>query len=110
MACLGFKQYMSYCCFFFVCTLSLVFLLMSFKLLLHSSCVYIPDRNGGWGEWTSFSNCSADCGTTGTQSRSRLCDTPSKEGDGKDCEGEPSEKQSCNQILVRNMILLVLID
>ncbi|XP_063674439.1 coadhesin-like [Bolinopsis microptera] len=52
--------------------------------------------NGGWsapGEWSA---CSATCGG-GTQSRSKICNSPAPANGGADCSGETSETQSCNE-------------
>merc|ERR1712098_601259 len=51
------------------------------------------DINGGWSswsEWTVFDN------QTGCQNRSRICDNPSKCGEGLDCIGEASEIKTVN--------------
>ncbi|KAK3103588.1 hypothetical protein FSP39_020372 [Pinctada imbricata] len=53
------------------------------------------DRNGNWGVWGAWGTCSQTCGT-GSQSRTRACDNPSKEGNGADCLGISSETQDCN--------------
>ena len=58
------------------------------------------DRNGGFGEWSAFSNCSAECGPDGVQERTRACDSPSREGNGADCDGATTDFQSCNVLLV----------
>ena len=46
-----------------------------------------------WGEW---SDCSAECGGSGTKTRTRTCTNPAPANGGADCEGELSETQSCD--------------
>ncbi|XP_015209797.2 SCO-spondin [Lepisosteus oculatus] len=53
------------------------------------------DRNGGWGMWSNWTECSKSCGG-GVRSRRRECDSPSPEGDGDYCEGLRTEVSSCN--------------
>lgn len=62
----------------------------------HLSCV-IFTVNGGYSEWTKFSQCSVSCGR-GKQERTRECTNPKPENGGKDCKklGPPSETQECN--------------
>ncbi|XP_039610072.1 SCO-spondin [Polypterus senegalus] len=59
-------------------------------------CSNVPcSRNGGWSEWSSWSDCTKLCGG-GVISRSRECNNPVPEGDGDFCEGIGSEIDSCN--------------
>ncbi|XP_070960618.1 SCO-spondin [Oncorhynchus clarkii lewisi] len=59
-------------------------------------CMTAPcDRNGGWGEWSNWTDCTKSCGG-GVQSRRRDCDSPSPEGEGDYCEGLGTEVISCN--------------
>uniref|UniRef100_A0A8K9UVC9 SCO-spondin n=1 Tax=Oncorhynchus mykiss TaxID=8022 RepID=A0A8K9UVC9_ONCMY len=59
-------------------------------------CMTAPcDRNGGWGEWSNWTDCTKSCGG-GVQSRHRDCDSPSPEGEGDYCEGLGTEVISCN--------------
>ena len=53
---------------------------------------YVLKRDGGWGEWTSWSICLDDC----TQTRSRLCDNPTPVLLGKDCIGYKNQNESCS--------------
>ncbi|XP_019616633.1 PREDICTED: sushi, von Willebrand factor type A, EGF and pentraxin domain-containing protein 1-like, partial [Branchiostoma belcheri] len=50
--------------------------------------------NGGWGEWTEWSPCSATCGN-GTHQRWRQCNNPPPKEDGKDCAGPSTESGTC---------------
>ena len=53
--------------------------------------------NGGYTQWTKFSECSKSCGN-GTQTRTRNCSNPAPKHGGKDCSslGENMETQQCN--------------
>ncbi|XP_065056205.1 uncharacterized protein LOC135684538 [Rhopilema esculentum] len=53
--------------------------------------------DGGFSEWSRFSNCSVLCGI-GFKYRSRQCNNPAPENGGKDCEGELTEAAECNPI------------
>ncbi|KAM9839429.1 LOW QUALITY PROTEIN: SCO-spondin [Aulostomus maculatus] len=59
-------------------------------------CIAAPcDRDGGWGHWTNWTECTKSCGG-GVQSRRRECDSPSPEGEGDYCEGLGTEVKACN--------------
>ncbi|XP_019729253.1 SCO-spondin-like [Hippocampus comes] len=59
-------------------------------------CVTAPcDRDGGWGSWSNWTQCTKSCGG-GVQSRRRYCDSPTPEGEGNYCEGLGSELKACN--------------
>ena len=51
--------------------------------------------HGGWGDWTSFAECSLSCGG-GTQTRQRECDNPSPAYGGDYCSGNENETQPCH--------------
>ena len=51
--------------------------------------------NGGWGEWSDFTDCSAECGG-GFTSRERACDSPAPFDGGADCVGQDTETLACN--------------
>ncbi|XP_053349644.1 SCO-spondin [Clarias gariepinus] len=60
------------------------------------ACVQTPcSRDGGWSEWTSWTECTKTCGG-GVRSRRRECDSPATEGDGDFCEGLKTEIVACN--------------
>lgn len=51
--------------------------------------------DGGWGEWSSWTDCTKSCGG-GVQTRRRQCDSPVPEGEGSYCEGLGTEVIGCN--------------
>ena len=51
--------------------------------------------DGGWSEWTDFTECSESCGG-GTKTRSRSCTNPAPADGGAQCQGESSEEETCN--------------
>ncbi|XP_052699211.1 SCO-spondin-like isoform X2 [Crassostrea angulata] len=51
--------------------------------------------NGGWGQWTSFTQCSKSCGRGG-MSRSRLCNQPEPANGGHHCHGARVQLVVCN--------------
>ncbi|XP_066252226.1 A disintegrin and metalloproteinase with thrombospondin motifs 7 [Euwallacea similis] len=62
-------------------------------------CVPIMDPpvaiDGGWGEWSSWSECSRTCGS-GVSLMSRECDHPTPTAGGKFCVGERKRYRICN--------------
>uniref|UniRef100_A0A8B9LLU8 SCO-spondin n=1 Tax=Astyanax mexicanus TaxID=7994 RepID=A0A8B9LLU8_ASTMX len=59
-------------------------------------CVLLPcSRDGGWSEWTSWTDCTKSCGA-GVKSRRRECDRPATEREGDYCEGLRTEVVACN--------------
>ena len=57
---------------------------------------YFP-VNGGYTEWSGYSECSVTCGG-GVRERTRECTNPAPENNGKDCEelGPAKESEICN--------------
>ncbi|XP_062517870.1 coadhesin-like [Corticium candelabrum] len=51
--------------------------------------------NGGWSLWSEYTFCSANC-STGTQSRTRACDSPVPLYGGLACGGNDFESRLCN--------------
>lgn len=51
--------------------------------------------DGGWSEWSTWSPCSATC-DVGLQSRYRMCNSPTPNFGGAFCEGNSTQKQSCD--------------
>ncbi|XP_064624818.1 A disintegrin and metalloproteinase with thrombospondin motifs 6-like [Lineus longissimus] len=51
--------------------------------------------NGGWGNWTTWGECSRSCGG-GIQVIERLCDNPRPRFGGKYCIGERKKYRLCN--------------
>ncbi|KAI6209515.1 hypothetical protein M3Y96_00229400 [Aphelenchoides besseyi] len=61
-------------------------------------CIGSVPINGGWSEWTPFSNCSDLC--NGQRSRSRYCTNPNPQHGGKQCVGNDFELQSCSETCI----------
>lgn len=51
--------------------------------------------NGGWGPWSPWDTCTVTCGR-GVQYRKRLCSDPVPKYGGKDCVGDATMSQMCN--------------
>lgn len=51
--------------------------------------------DGGWGEWSSWSECSRTCGS-GVSIMKRECDHPTPTAGGKFCIGERKRYRICN--------------
>ena len=52
--------------------------------------------DGGWSEWLPFEACSVTCGGGGTLNRGRLCNNPTPQNGGNDCEGIAVDTVACN--------------
>lgn len=52
--------------------------------------------NGGYSEWTAWSECTVTCGE-GQQYRTRNCSNPTPDFGGSDCSGlgSPTDKKAC---------------
>jgi len=66
-------------------------------LAADSSCT---GRDGGWGEWGAWLECSATRGDGGKEIRTRVCDAPTQIANGLPCIGEVPITRSCNVLLV----------
>ena len=51
----------------------------------------------GWGQWSSWGDCSRSCGT-GARFRSRRCDSPRPAYGGQHCAGDREEFKLCNVV------------
>ncbi|XP_047376655.1 hemicentin-1 isoform X2 [Sciurus carolinensis] len=51
--------------------------------------------DGNWGNWQSWSHCSASCGG-GEKTRKRLCDSPVPSKGGRSCPGDATQVSRCN--------------
>lgn len=51
--------------------------------------------HGNWGEWSSFSRCSATCGS-GSAERTRACDNPVPQHGGDYCQGPNIDVKNCD--------------
>lgn len=52
-------------------------------------------RDGNWGPWSPWEQCTASCGG-GYRVRRRRCDSPSAQDGGLDCPGNSVEYELCN--------------
>ena len=73
--------------------------------MLHSNCVRFNNStlplilfpvDGGFSNWLEWSDCSATCGG-GSRARSRKCDNPVPQYQGKNCVGLSLETEDCNE-------------
>ncbi|KAL2085236.1 hypothetical protein ACEWY4_018556 [Coilia grayii] len=63
--------------------------------LLRSGRITGLTVNGGWSQWSSWSQCSRDC-NQGLRSRKRTCSSPKPKYGGLTCQGPAQEYQECN--------------
>ncbi|XP_068756342.1 matrilin-2-like isoform X2 [Montipora capricornis] len=72
-----------------------------------------PDVDGGFTEWSDWSECSKTCGG-GTKSRERECTNPTPQGNGRPCEGDTEETTQCNMQkcleCVKKMDVAIVVD
>lgn len=70
-----------------------------------AECLIECPVNGGYGEWTHWDKCTADCGE-GFHTRTRACDSPPPSGNGKTClemgygnaeDTKPCHTEPCNR-------------
>ena len=52
--------------------------------------------DGGWSEWSDWTECSKDCGG-GEKSRTRECNNPAPAHGGSYCSGISEETVTCNE-------------
>ena len=53
---------------------------------------------GGWSVWSDWSQCSKDCGSDITKTRSKYCNSPEPQYGGENCTGEDKEIAFCPNI------------
>ena len=68
--------------------------------------------DGGWSEWSDWSQCTVSCGN-GTRTRSRTCNNPTPQHNGKPCEGPSQDVELCSlghcpgkKVTVKNVLLI----
>ncbi|XP_078666384.1 coadhesin-like isoform X1 [Branchiostoma floridae x Branchiostoma belcheri] len=64
-------------------------------MLMAMTATVTGQVNGGWSDWSSWSNCSVACGV-GTETRNRTCTNPAPANGGADCVGPDQETQACD--------------
>ncbi|XP_062505321.1 A disintegrin and metalloproteinase with thrombospondin motifs adt-1-like isoform X3 [Corticium candelabrum] len=64
--------------------------------LENATCSTTPcPVDGGWAEWTDYSECTTTCGFEGNQQRTRSCTNPEPMYKGEPCNGPAAEEKSC---------------
>uniref|UniRef100_A0A8C2K7C6 Thrombospondin-1 n=1 Tax=Cyprinus carpio TaxID=7962 RepID=A0A8C2K7C6_CYPCA len=53
-------------------------------------------QDGSWSHWSPWSSCSVTCGA-GVITRIRLCNSPTPQMEGKDCQGEGRQTDKCEK-------------
>ncbi|KAJ7360303.1 hypothetical protein OS493_016933 [Desmophyllum pertusum] len=80
-------------------TLTIVAIVAAIFFVAHNFVRYVLRVDGGYSQWTVFSECTKSCGT-GTRFRKRTCDNPEPNFGGLNCSvsGEDSQTFKCNMI------------
>ena len=64
------------------------------KNFLHSFQILFITVNGGWSDWTNWSECPVSCGGA-VKERSRACNSPTPQYGGENCDGDLTETAEC---------------
>ena len=78
--------------------------------IMHTLYSLLGPVNGGWGQWSDWTACSATC-DGGQKIRARVCDSPAPQTGGDDCTADGSssrESQACNTESCAGMHILML--
>ena len=77
--------------------ISLLFIILShFLLVIYKNYFHLVD--GGWTEFSDWSDCTATCGG-GTEIRTRTCSNPTPANGGAECTGSDVETQTCGDVV-----------
>ena len=77
-----------------------------FSHKLASSKPFVFEANGVWGQWTAWGDCTKEC-ETGTQTRTRTCDSPAPANGGLSCVLPGSENMDCNTHLCPGLFIIL---
>ena len=66
-----------------------------YHFLASSSISTGSSVDGGWSDYTDWTECSVECGG-GIRSRTRLCNNPAPLNSGALCVGDGTETEECN--------------
>lgn len=68
-----------------------MFLNEYFEIFVKFDVYFFVLVNGGWGQWSEWKTCNAQCQSI----RTRSCDNPEPSNGGRECVGDKLEKTNC---------------